>query len=69
MDWYLSTLREEITRSREMLAPLEAGKIRMGEHAPGEPWRDCTQERIDGLKQTITMYETLIERLEHRQAP
>ena len=36
MDWYLSTLREEITRSREMLATLEAGKIRMGEHAPGE---------------------------------
>jgi hypothetical protein len=61
-DQFIEQVKEQITRYRSMLGPLESGKIRMGEARPGEPWIDRTQAQIEEIKRVITMLQSVVDR-------
>jgi hypothetical protein len=60
---YIDVLREEIAGYREMLEPLEAGKIFIGERKSNQPeFVDRTQAQIDHLKHTIEVPQGIVDR-------
>jgi hypothetical protein len=61
---YLDGLREEIVRYREMLEPLESGKMHIGERKYGGQWTDRTQAQIDHLKHTIATLQGIVDRFD-----
>lgn len=43
---YAKDVEEQITQIHDDLAPLEAGKMTIGEREGNGPWRDVTQDMI-----------------------
>ena len=61
-DHHIELLKREIKTLKEMLEPLELGKMHIGERNPHEPWLDRKQVWINHLKRTIDIYEIIVER-------
>jgi len=63
-DWYLKDCEEQLRTLREMLEPLESGKLRLGSRSADQPeWVDATEAQIAHMKRNIAMFERIIERL------
>jgi hypothetical protein len=58
-DQFIEKCKQEIAGYQSMLAPLEAGEIRIGEPPFGEP--DPTQARIDHIKGLIAVLQSIVE--------
>ena len=59
--WYVNKLKEEIRRLKEMLEPLESGKIHLGEKNVGRPDTDRTQAQIGALKRSIAELQSIAD--------
>jgi hypothetical protein len=63
VDWkaYAKGVEADIAQIKKDLAPLEEGRMTIGERELGSPWRDVTQEMIARHKQNIATYETILK--------
>ncbi|MGC1575066.1 MAG: hypothetical protein WA813_02870 [Beijerinckiaceae bacterium] len=59
-DQFIEKCKQEIAGYQSMLAPLEAGEIRLGEPPFGDP--DPTQARIEQIKALIAMLQSIVDR-------
>lgn len=59
---YIDRLRGDIAELREMLEPLETGKLFIGERRLNEPWLDRTQAQIDHMRRTIATLQSIVDR-------
>lgn len=50
---YAKDVGEQIKQIRDNLAPLEAGKMTIGEREGKGPWRDVTQDMIEHHKSSL----------------
>ncbi|MEH2476265.1 hypothetical protein V1281_002566 [Nitrobacteraceae bacterium AZCC 2161] len=62
VDWeaYAKGVEADIAEIKKHLAPLEAGKMKLGERQGDSPWRDVTQEAIDREKRALATYEAIL---------
>ena len=67
-DDHIERVRIEIRRVREMLEPLEAGRLRTGERKPGGLWRDTTEASIAALKRTVKTLESIRDQYDAKGA-
>ncbi len=58
-DQFIEKCKQEIAGYQSMLAPLEAGEIRLGEPPFGE--FDPTQTRIEQIKRLIAMLQSIVD--------
>lgn len=59
-DFYVSTLKQQITYYRGMLEPLEAGQMHLRQKMVDGLWIDRTQAEIVKLKRYISELETIL---------
>jgi hypothetical protein len=59
-DHYIEKLKQEIASLKGMLEPLVSGKMHVGERRGTGPWTDTTKARIDHLKSTVAMYQSIV---------
>ncbi|WFU39203.1 hypothetical protein QA640_33260 [Bradyrhizobium sp. CB82] len=59
---------DQIKQIRDDLAPLEAGKLTIGEREGNGPWRDVTQDMIEHHKSSLRTYELILADLRARMA-
>ncbi|PJG50685.1 hypothetical protein CVM73_35025 [Bradyrhizobium forestalis] len=65
---YAKDVEEQIKQIRDDLAPLEAGKMTIGEREGNRPWRDVTQDMIRHQKSSLRTYELILADLRARIA-
>lgn len=65
---YAKDVEEQIKRIRDDLAPLEAGKMTIGEREGNGPWRDVTQDMVKHHKSSLRTYELILADLRARIA-
>lgn len=63
VDWeaYAKGVEAQLAQLKKDLAPLESGKMRVGERVAGGPWRDVAAESIERNKAAIRTYETILK--------
>ena len=61
-DSFIERLKADIAHYRSLLAPLEAGKLHIGDSVDGRTWNDRTQAQIDHIKRIIRDLEAVVER-------
>lgn len=57
---YAKDVEAQIKQIRDDLAPLEAGKMTIGEREGNGPWRDVTQDMIKHHKSSLRTYELIL---------
>jgi hypothetical protein len=62
-DDYIKRIENEAAQLREWIAPLEAGKMHIGERAAGGPWVDKTQEMIARNERALGIYEAILAKV------
>jgi hypothetical protein len=60
---YARSIETRLARTREDLAPLQSGRIQLGEREGGGPWVDITQRMIDQHKKMIATYENILKKI------
>lgn len=65
---YAKDVEEQIKQIRDDLAPLEAGKMTIGEREGNGPWQDVTQDMIKHHKSSLETYEVILADLRARIA-
>ena len=68
-DDYRREVEAEIAALKKYLALLESGKLTLGEREGNGPWRDTTQEAMARDRQTIRVYENILEQIKKGKSP
>jgi hypothetical protein len=63
---YAKGIEEQLKPIREDLAPLEAGKMTIGEREGNAPWRDVTRDMIKHHNSSLQTYELISSNLQAR---
>jgi hypothetical protein len=63
VDWiaYAKGVEADIAQLKKDLAPLEEGRMTIGEREGSSAWRDITPETIARHKQNIATYEAILK--------
>lgn len=63
IDWpaYAKGVEAQIAQLKEDLAPLEEGRMKLGERVNDGEWKDVTQEAIERNKRVIATYEAILK--------